>query len=100
MGLLCLALPILFSHPVDKRADGVAFTYAPKALPFPAIPAYTNAATLYPITERLNREILIVENLAPGTYTLVVACRNGARESLSPAVAHVKDFKVIAGCRL
>ena len=33
----------------------------------------------------------------PGTYTLVVACRNGARESLSPAVARVKDFKVIAG---
>ena len=55
---------------VVKRADGVAFTYAPKALPFPAIPAYTNAATLYPITERLNREILIVENLEPGIYAL------------------------------
>ena len=55
---------------VVKRADGVAFTYAPKALPFPEIPVYTNAVTLYPITERLNREILIVENLAPGKYAL------------------------------
>ena len=34
---------------------------------------------------------------APGTYTLVVACRNGERESLAPAVARVKDFKVVAG---
>ena len=32
----------------------------------------------------------------PGVYTLVVSCRNGARESLSPAVAQVKDFKVLA----
>ena len=33
----------------------------------------------------------------PGTYTLVVACRNGARESLAPATARVKNFKVVAG---
>ena len=32
---------------------------------------------------------------APGVYTLVVSCRNGARESLSPAVATIKDFKVL-----
>ena len=31
---------------------------------------------------------------APGRYTLVVACRNGARESLAPAVARIKDFVV------
>ena len=31
----------------------------------------------------------------PGVYTLVVSCRNGARESLSPAVAKVKGFKVL-----
>lgn len=55
---------------VDSRPDGVAFTYAPKALPFPAIPAYTNAASLYPLTERFNREIMIVENLPSGTYEL------------------------------
>ena len=32
---------------------------------------------------------------APGVYTLVVSCRNGARESLSPAVATIKNFKVL-----
>ena len=30
----------------------------------------------------------------PGRYTLVVACRNGARESLAPAIARIKDFVV------
>lgn len=41
---------------------------------------------------------------APGVYTLVVSCRNGARESLSPAVATIANFKVLpanteeAGC--
>ena len=32
----------------------------------------------------------------PGLYTLVESCRNGARESLSPAVARIKDIKVMA----
>ena len=55
---------------VDVRNDGVAFTYAPKALPFPVIEAYTNAEAFYPLTERFNQEVFIVENLAPGTYEL------------------------------
>ena len=55
---------------VDVRGDGVAFTYAPKALPFPAIEAYTNAEAFYPLTERFNQEVFIVEELAPGTYEL------------------------------
>ncbi len=33
---------------------------------------------------------------APGTYTLVVACRNGMRESLKPATAKVKGVVVKA----
>ncbi len=33
---------------------------------------------------------------APGLYTLVVSCRNGARETISPAVARIKNFKVLA----
>ena len=33
---------------------------------------------------------------APGLYTLVVSCRNGARETLSPAVARIKNFKVVS----
>ena len=35
----------------------------------------------------------------PGTYTLVVSCRNGGRESLSPAVAKVKNVTVINSIR-
>ena len=41
-------------------------------------------------------DCVFVEPPAPGEYTLVVSCRNGARESLSPAVAKVKNFKVLA----
>ena len=33
----------------------------------------------------------------PGTYTLVVACRNGMRESLKPATAKVKGVVVVGG---
>ena len=33
---------------------------------------------------------------AEGTYTLVVSCRNGARESLKPAIAKIKNVAVKA----
>ena len=33
----------------------------------------------------------------PGVYTLVVACRNGMRESLKPATAKVKNVVVVGG---
>ena len=33
----------------------------------------------------------------PGAYTLVVACRNGMRESLKPATAKVKNVVVVRG---
>ena len=32
---------------------------------------------------------------APGKYTLVVSCRNGARESLKPAIANVRNIMVV-----
>ena len=48
----------------------VAFTYAPKALPFPKLPEYEKAAALYPLTERLNQEVLAVAGLARGNYDL------------------------------
>ena len=48
----------------------VAFTYAPKALPFPRLPEYEKAAALYPLTERLNQEVLAVTGLAAGSYDL------------------------------
>ena len=55
---------------VDVREDGVAFTYAPKALPFPVTSDYKSADKHYPITERFNQEIFMVEMLHPGTYEL------------------------------
>ena len=41
-------------------------------------------------------DCFFVDPPEPGLYTLVVSCRNGARESLSPAVARIKGFKVMA----
>ena len=55
---------------VDVRKNGIAFTYAPKALPFPVTPEYKEVEKFYPITKRFNQEILAVERLNPGTYEL------------------------------
>jgi hypothetical protein len=55
---------------VDVREDGVAFTYAPKALPFPVTDDYRAVERLYPATKRFNQEIFMVERLHPGTYEL------------------------------
>lgn len=41
-------------------------------------------------------DCVFAEPPPPGRYTLVVACRNGARESLAPAIARIKDFTVKA----
>ncbi len=48
----------------------LAFTYAPKALPFPKLPEYEKADAFYPLTERLNKEVLAVTGLAAGSYDL------------------------------
>ena len=40
-------------------------------------------------------DIVFAEPPAPGKYTLVVSCRNGARESLKPAVANVRNITVL-----
>ena len=55
---------------VDVRENGIAFTYEPKSLPFPVTPEYKEVEKFYPITDRLNQEILMVEQLDPGTYEL------------------------------
>jgi len=41
-------------------------------------------------------DCMFAEPPEPGTYTLVVSCRNGMRESLKPAVAKIKNFTVKA----
>jgi len=56
---------------VRRTGDGVAFTYAPNALPFPALPEYLADEKVYPLTEKLNREEIVVRNLAPGRYALL-----------------------------
>ena len=55
---------------VDVRKDGIAFTYAPKALPFPMTPEYKEVEKFYSLTKRFNQEILAVEQLRSGTYEL------------------------------
>ena len=40
-------------------------------------------------SDRQTIDCVFTEPPAPGKYTLVVSCRNGARESLKPAVANV-----------
>ena len=55
---------------IRSSASEVAFTYAPKALPFPKLPEYANAEAFYPLTERLNKEVIAVTGLAPGSYDL------------------------------
>ena len=41
-------------------------------------------------------DCVFAEPPEPGTYTLVVSCRNGMRESLKPATAKVKNIVVKA----
>ena len=41
-------------------------------------------------------DCVFAEPTEPGTYTLVVSCRNGMRESLKPATAKVKNIVVRA----
>ena len=55
---------------VTKGLGGVAFTYAPKALPFPALDEYREAEKFSPLTERFNRESFIVTGLDEGAYDL------------------------------
>lgn len=55
---------------VSAKPDGVRFTYAPKALPLPAFPEYLADDKIYPLTEKFNRETIVVKGLAEGRYDL------------------------------
>ena len=55
---------------VAATPNGVRFTYAPKALPFPALAEYLEDEKIYPLTEKFNRETFVVRGLAAGTYDL------------------------------
>ncbi len=54
----------------ESTAKGFSFKYAPKALPFPCVPEYKTVEMLYPLTEKLNREIIRVTGLPEGSYAL------------------------------
>ena len=80
-GHLYMAALVLDAMGVSPEVDGVAlkaragegrvvFDYAPKALPLPQMPEYETLEAFYPLTERLNREIVRVAGLKPGRYTL------------------------------
>jgi lysophospholipase L1-like esterase len=56
----------------NRSFDSIEFTITPKALPFP-MPADTIAALdIVPIEKELNKEILQVTELDPGSYTLTI----------------------------
>ena len=73
------------------REGGVAFTYAPKALPLPATDAFRAAAAECPFLARLNREIIVVTDLADGEYALLFDGREVGRFS---AAAFAKGVDV------
>ena len=56
---------------VQVREDGIAFTYAPKSMPVPVTQEYRQIAQLFPVEERFNQEIFIVEKLQDGEYELL-----------------------------
>jgi len=57
------------SH-LDTAGGLIAFGYAPACLPFPTPPEYRRAAAVYPVTEKMNLEILKVTGLPSGRYVL------------------------------
>ena len=57
------------SH-LSATSGRVSFDYAPACLPFPTPPEYRRAAAVYPVTEKMNLEILKVTSLPSGQYAL------------------------------
>ena len=54
----------------EASATKVEYNYAPKAIPLANATWYKDADKLYPITEKLNQEIIKVTGLEEGTYTV------------------------------
>jgi len=53
-----------------NRPDGASFVHAPKALPFPKLTEYETLSKMDRTLADLNREIVAVTGLSPGTYAL------------------------------
>lgn len=54
----------------EATSSKIAYSYAPKAIPLANNAWYAGAEKLYPITEKLNCELIKVANLEDGTYTV------------------------------
>ena len=92
---------------VEKLADGktrnaavtavaatpneVRFTYAPKALPLPALPEYVADDKIYPLTEKFNQETIRISGLAEGRYDLAF---DGAKVGSFTAAEFAKGVNV------
>ena len=71
--------------------QGGTFTYVAHALPWPLTEAYRKVDPIYPITQRFNREMLFVANLAPGRYALVM---DGRRIKVFSAAEFAKGINL------
>jgi len=75
MACICLAETGADGLVDETRVDAAgrtAFTfgYSPKALPLPVTDLYRAVEKVWPVTERLNREMLMISNLPRGTYAI------------------------------
>ena len=94
MACLCLeatgADPFVEQTTVDAAGRGTFdFTYAPKALPLPITDLYRAIEKVWPVTERLNREMLLVTNLPSGRYALKADGREIGRYSAAELASGV-----------
>lgn len=64
---------------LQKLPRGVSFTYAPKALPFPVFGEYRKIDAVYPLTQKLNQEIIRINGLPEGSYSIKVDDRELAK---------------------
>ena len=72
--------PLVGETRIDAAGrESVVFKYAPSALPLPVTDVYLRAEKFWPVTDCLNREMLVVENLPRGTYALRVDGRELGR---------------------
>ncbi|MDA3959776.1 MAG: GDSL-type esterase/lipase family protein [Planctomycetota bacterium] len=57
---------------VATSATGVRFSLTEHALPYPVLPGDAGFAKLLPFVDELNRQIVAVADLAPGTYDVLI----------------------------
>lgn len=62
---------------IESSENGVTYTYKPESLPLATSSWYTAAEKIIPLTDLLNREIIQVDGLASGTYSVTFTDENG-----------------------